>query len=130
MTTEFFALLEKMTVGQALEMIKLDTAKPEAIQYMYIVDDKGQLLGSTNLRKLIPLDPQENVLKAKFKKNLYIYPQDSVKEVAILMDKYKVNVLPVVNEGKILQGIITIDDILSHLISIAWQKRRKRNPAI
>jgi Mg/Co/Ni transporter MgtE len=130
MTTEFFALLQQMTVAEALDMIKLDNSKPETIQYMYIVDDKGQLLGSTNLRKLISLDSKESILKAKSKKNLYVYPADGVKEVAIMMDKYKVNVLPVVNKEKILQGIITIDDILNHLINIAWQKRKKRAPAL
>ncbi|MDD5291778.1 MAG: CBS domain-containing protein [Candidatus Omnitrophica bacterium] len=130
MTTEFFALLQQMTIGDALELVKLDISKPETMQYMYIVDDKAHLLGFTNLRKLISLDPKENILKAKFRKNLYIYPEDGVKEVAVLMDKYKVNVLPVVNEEKILQGIITIDDILDHLINIAWRKRSKKTAAI
>ncbi|NQU18663.1 CBS domain-containing protein, partial [bacterium] len=96
----------------------------------YIVDKDGQLLGATNLRRLISLDSSENVLKAKLRKNIYIYPDDSVKEMAILMDKYKVNVLPVVNEEKILQGIITVDDILDQLISIAWRRWRKKNPTI
>ena len=130
MTTEFFALLQQMTVGEALEMIKLDISKPESVQYMYIVDESGHLLGATNLRRLIALNPNENILKAKFRKNIYIYPDDSVKEVAILMDKYKINVLPVVNEEKILQGIITVDDILDQLISIAWRRWRKKNPTI
>lgn len=130
MTTEFFALPENLNIGQALELIKLDTGKPESVQYMFIVDSKGELLGSTNLRRLISLDPNENILKAKFKKHIHIYPNDSVKEVAILMDKYKINVLPVVNEENILQGIITVDDILDQLISIAWRRWRKKNPAI
>ncbi|MFC1645783.1 magnesium transporter MgtE N-terminal domain-containing protein [Candidatus Omnitrophota bacterium] len=130
MTTEFFALPQQMSIGEALEMVKLDTSKPESMQYMYIVDNKGQLLGYTNLRRIISLDPRENILKAKFRKNIYIYPDDSVKEVAILMDKYKINVLPVVDEDKIVQGIITVDDILDQLISIAWRRWRIKNPTI
>ncbi|MDD5005892.1 MAG: CBS domain-containing protein [Candidatus Omnitrophica bacterium] len=130
MTTEFFALPQQMTVGEALAMIKMDDSKPESMQYLYIVDEKGQLLGATNLRRLISLDPKENILKAKFRNNIFIYPTDSVKEIAVLMEKYKINVIPVVNEEKILQGIITVDDILDHLISIAWRRWRKKNPAI
>ncbi|MFH1622592.1 MAG: CBS domain-containing protein [Candidatus Omnitrophota bacterium] len=130
MTTEFFVLPQQMTVGEALEMIKLDDSKPESIQYMYIVDGKGVLLGFTNLRRLIALDPRENILKAKFRKNIYIYPDDSVKEIAVLMDKYKLNVLAVVNEEKVLQGIITVDDILDQLIGIAWRRRRKKDQTI
>ena len=88
------------------------------------------MLGFTNLRRLVSLDPRENILKAKFRKNIYIYPDDSVKEIAVLMDKYKLNVLAVVNEEKILQGIITVDDILDQLISIAWRRWRKKNSTI
>lgn len=130
MTTEFFALPQQMTVGEALDLIKMDISKPESMQYMYIVDNKGLLLGFTNLRRLVSLDPKENILKAKFRKNIYIYPDDSVKEVAVLMEKYKINVLAVVNEEKIIQGIITIDDILDQLISIAWRRWVKKNPTI
>jgi len=130
MTTEFFALPQQMTVGEALEMVRMDISKSESMQYMYIVDNNGQLLGFTNLRRLISLDPRENILKAKFRKNIYIYPDDSVKEIAVLMDKYMLNVLAVVNEDKVLQGIITVDDILDQLISIAWRRWRKKNPTI
>jgi CBS domain-containing protein/sporulation protein YlmC with PRC-barrel domain len=130
MTTEFFALPQSLSIGQALDLIKLDTAKPESVQYMFIVDEKGQLLGTTNLRKLISLDPKENILKAKFKKNIFIHPGDNVKEVAVLMSKYKVNVVPVINDQNILQGIITVDDILDKLIGYAWRRWRKKNTAI
>ena len=40
-----------------------------------------------------------------------------------MMDKYKISAIPVVDENKILHGIITMDDILSQVISIAWRKR-------
>ncbi|MFC1708866.1 magnesium transporter MgtE N-terminal domain-containing protein [Candidatus Omnitrophota bacterium] len=128
MTTEFFALSQQMTVGEALDMIKMDTSKPVSMQYMYILDNDAHLLGFTNLRRLISLDPKENILKAKFRKNIYVYPDDSVKEVAVLMDKYKLNVLAVVNEEKVIQGVITVDDILDQLIGIAWRRWRKKNP--
>lgn len=130
MTTEFFAFPQQMTVGDALEMVKMDKTKPESIQYMYITDDRGFLLGATNLRRLITLDPNENILKAKFRKNISVYPDSSLKEVAILMDKYKINVLPVVNDEKIIQGIITVDDTLDQLITIAWRRWRTKNPTI
>jgi Mg/Co/Ni transporter MgtE len=41
------------------------------------------------------------------------------------MDKYKYYVIPVVDENNYLQGIITIDDILSQLISLAWRRVKK-----
>jgi len=42
--------------------------------------------------------------------------------VAYLMEKYKYYTIPVVDEGGILQGIVTVDDVLSQVIAIAWRR--------
>ena len=63
------------------------------------------------------------VKKTVFPKPLYVYIDTPLKEVAFLMDKYKVSALPVVNKEKHLQGIITVDDVLHRVIPIAWRRR-------
>jgi Mg/Co/Ni transporter MgtE len=55
-----------------------------------------------------------------------MYLNHSAQEVAYFMDKYKISAIPVVDENKVLHGIITVDDILSQVISIAWRRRPKR----
>jgi Mg/Co/Ni transporter MgtE len=41
------------------------------------------------------------------------------------MEKYKYYTIPVVDENNVLHGIITVDDVLSQVISIAWRRLKK-----
>jgi CBS domain-containing protein len=126
MTTDFVSVLEGMSVAEVIDHIKNKTKDIETVPYIYIVDDKGRLKGVTTIRRLLFADPKDNVLKNVFGKTLYMYLNHSAQEVAYFMDKYKISAIPVVDENKVLHGIITVDDILSQVISIAWRRRPKR----
>lgn len=123
MTTEFVSMPETMLVEQAIDYIKNQTREVETVPYVYIVDDKNHLKGVTTVRRLLFADPKDTVLKTVFHKTLYVYLNNSVKEVAYFMDKYKISAIPVIDENKTLHGVITVDDILSQVISIAWRRR-------
>jgi Mg/Co/Ni transporter MgtE len=41
------------------------------------------------------------------------------------MEKYQYYTIPVVDENNTLQGIVTVDDILSQVIAIAWRRLSK-----
>lgn len=126
MTTEYVSMLSTISVEGAIEYIKNNTRDVETVPYIYIIDETQHLKGVTTIRKLLFSDPKELVSATMFPSLIYVHLHDSVKEVAHLMDKYKVSALPVVDENKILHGIITIDDILSQVVSIAWRKRPKK----
>jgi len=125
MTTDLVSIPETMTVGTAIEYIKNQTKEVETVPYIYVVDEKNHLKGVTTIRRLLFADPKESILKTVFQKMLYVYLNNSVKEVAYFMDKYKTSAIPVLDENKILHGIITMDDILSQVISIAWRKQKR-----
>lgn len=126
MTTEYIAVPETATIEETLRIIKEKTPKAETIQNIYIVDQENHLKGSTVLRRLIIADPLDSVMKAALKKTVSIYVADEVKKIALLMDKYKIHTLPVVDASGVLAGIITIDDIFSRLVTIAWRRARKK----
>jgi Mg/Co/Ni transporter MgtE len=125
MTTEYIAFAKDITVEAALKQIKERVFKVEPAQFVYIVDESNRLIGSTNFRRLMLASPQEAIQNTAFPKTYCVHLSSSVKEVAYLMDKYKYYVIPVVDENNYLQGIITIDDILSQLISLAWRRVKK-----
>ena len=74
---------------------------------------------------MISLETQDPVQKAAFPKTYFVQLNSGVKEVAYLMEKYKYYAIPVVDDQNVLQGIITVDDILSQVISIAWRRLKK-----
>lgn len=123
MTTEFVSLPEMTPVEGAIEYIKTNTKDYETVPYIYIIDDKNHLKGVTTIRRLLFADPKDPISKTAFQKTLHVYLNNSAKEIAYFMDKYKVSAIPVIDENKVMHGIITIDDILSQVIAIAWRKR-------
>lgn len=125
MTTEFIALKEAMTVGEAIENIRNAELqkKAETIYSAFVVDDESKLVGSLSFRRLL-LEPLETKIGEKMqKKPPVVKVTDSVREVGYLMDKYNLFTLPVVDEDGKMEGIITVDDVLHLAVEEAWGKR-------
>jgi magnesium transporter len=125
MTTEYMAFAKGSVVESVLKQIKEREFKVEPAQFVYIVDDANHLTGATNFRRLMLANPQDAIETIAFPKTYFVHINSSVKEVAYLMEKYKYYAIPVVDEFNALQGIITVDDILSQLISIAWRRLKR-----
>lgn len=129
MTTEYMAFTRGLSVESVLTQIKERSFKVEPVQLVYVLDEEGHLTGSTNFRQLILANPQDTIEKVTFAKTYSVHLDSSVKEVAYLMEKYKYYAIAVVDENNVFQGIITVDDILSQVIAIAW-RRFKKNKAL
>ena len=130
MNTDYVSLPETITVEKAIEYIKNQTSEYEIVPYIYIVNDKNHLKGVTTVRRLLFAQPQDSILKTTFPKTLQVHLHDSCKEVAFMMDKYKISSIPVVDENKYLHGIITMDDVLNQVISIAWRKKPRMSKGL
>ncbi len=125
MTTEYIAFTKETTVQAALDQIRQRKFKSEPAQFIYIVDQTQHLVAATNFRRLILANPQEPIANFVSPKTYFVHLDSSVKEVAYLMEKYKYFAIPVVDENNVLQGIITVDDILSQLIAFAWRRLKR-----
>ena len=125
MTKDYMAFTKGTPVEAVIKSIKEREFRIEPIQFVYIVDDQNHFISTANYRHLLMADLQDPVEKAAFAKTYFVRLDSSVKEVAYLMEKYKYYSIAVVDENNVLQGIITVDDILSQLISIAWRRLKK-----
>jgi len=125
MTTEYIALAKDTPVAAALNQIRERKFKSEPAQFIYIVDETHHLISTTNFRRLILANPEEPIQNSGFPKTYFVRLDSSIKEVAYLMEKYKYFAIPVVDKDNILQGIITVDDILSQLIAFAWRRLKR-----
>jgi len=125
MTAEYMAYNKDLPIESVIKLIKERSFKVEPVQFIYIVDVDNKLVGCTNFRRLILASPLDTLEKLAFPKIYFAHLNSSVKEVAYLMEKYKYYAIPVVDENNVLQGIITVDDILSQLIAIAWRRLKK-----
>ena len=123
MTTEFITLANTVTVGEAIEHIKQLRMTAETIYYAYVIDAENHLEGAITFKHLLFEPNDKKVSGIMQTKPISVHVDDSAKEVAYIFDKYNLIAVPVIDHDRVMQGIITIDDILSLVIAETWGKK-------
>lgn len=127
MTNNFVVLKEKDTVQQAIEKIRSQGQKAETINYCYIIDDKKILVGVTSLRDILLCQHNEIMSELMDTDLIYATTHEDQEEVAKLIEKYDITVIPVVNDERCLVGIVTVDDIIDVIHEEATEDIHKMN---
>lgn len=114
MTTEAACLDEKLTVRQALEQLGRQAEKLETIYYIYVVDDTNHLRGVLSTRMLVKSFGrlERTVADLMDTDILTVNANDDQEEVALMVAKYDLLAIPVVDEHRHMLGIITHDDVI------------------
>lgn len=116
MTTEYIALNENLCVRQALNKIKEIAPKTEIITIIYLLNNQKQLVGTVNLRDLFTHQEEKLLKDFKNPNVLKVHPEEDQEQVSLLVSKYDLLAIPVVNHRDLLLGIITVDDIIDVII--------------
>jgi magnesium transporter len=111
MNTEFLALGEELTVGQAVEAIRQYPRK-ESFFYVYCVDADQHLVGVLSLRSLILADALTPLKDIMVQSVVRTQVDSKPEEVAHLVSKYDLLSIPVVDLQNRLVGVVTVDDVL------------------
>jgi CBS domain-containing protein len=122
MTTDYLRLSRHSTVADALALVKSNVTLPGNIYHIYITDDDNRLLGATSLRRFIHRDPDTAIIETSFPYRIFVRTDDGMEEIAMLLEKHKFTSIPVLDDDDVLQGVITIDDVLEELITLIWTK--------
>ncbi|MCX6566089.1 MAG: CBS domain-containing protein [Candidatus Aminicenantes bacterium] len=112
MTKDFFAVSDDTTIGQAIEEFRETTYPLESVAYIYVTSGEGRLRGVATLRHLIIGDLGAPIGKFMNERLVTVGPQDDVEDVAAIFKKYKFLAVPVVNEDGMIEGLITLKDIM------------------
>ncbi len=99
-------------VKQALDKIKQIAPETEIIETLFIVNDLSQLIGTVDLRDVL-ISTEDTLLENIMDTHIISVSTDTdQEEVSLLVSKYNLTAIPVVNKKQALIGIITIDDII------------------
>lgn len=126
MTTEYLSFPPDMTVEEAITELRLEAPDVETIYYLYLVDVEGKLLGVVSLKDLILAKPTmllADIMKTPVKTLTLDTPQ---KDVAEFISKYNLLAAPVVDDSHLMQGIVTVDDVVDILLPPASRKKRRK----
>src|SRR5690606_12635184 len=84
----------------------------ETIHTVYVVDDNNKLVGTLALKNLILSPSNTKVEDVCNREVISVKAHSESNEVANIMEKYDLVVLPVVDDLNRLKGRITIDDVV------------------
>jgi magnesium transporter len=111
MTTEFFALPHNLTVEEAIQNIR-SREDVEMVFYLYLVDEAGKLVGVVSLRQLLIARPGTLLHSIMNRRVIKVTTDTDQVRVAMLVDKYHLLAMPVVDAEDVLVGMVTVDDVL------------------
>ncbi|HVO26854.1 MAG TPA: CBS domain-containing protein [Candidatus Margulisiibacteriota bacterium] len=123
MTTELVALPADLTVEETFGRLRNEAPDVENIYYLFVVDTEHRLVGVLNLRQLILAQPTAHLHAIMIKDPARVHHTDSRDSVAEIVEKYDLLALPVVDDGDVLVGMITVDDVVSHIANQAWKRK-------
>ncbi len=112
MTPDYVAVRRHWTISQALAHIRARGRSSETINVVYVVDDGWKLMDALELRRFIFAEPEETVEAIMDGRYVSVRASDDREEAVRVMQRYDLDVLPVVDSDGVLVGIVTADDVL------------------
>jgi magnesium transporter len=116
MTTEYIALRGDLTILEALMKVKKIGPKTEVIETIFVLNEKKELVGTADLRDILVASEEKQLYEIMDENIIYVSPEQDQEEVALLVSKYDLKAIPVVNSKKALLGIVTVDDIIDVIV--------------
>ncbi len=112
MGKELIAVNQNWTIAKCIDEIRRQASEIDDVYYVYSVNDENVLMGALSLKELI-LNAQEKLVSSVVIDEIISVKVDmDSEEVANVMDKYDLIVLPVIDSIGRLLGRITIDDVV------------------
>jgi magnesium transporter len=125
MTTDYAWLPEGISIGEALERLRLQAPNTETIYYIYVLDSERRLVGIVSLRDLI-LAQRQMLIRDVMETDIYaVKAEDDREEVAQKIARYDLLAIPVVDADNRLIGIVTHDDVVDVLVQAATEDAEK-----
>lgn len=103
------------TLAQCVEEIRKQAEEVKEVHSVYVVDSKNRLKGIVSLKNIILSPASAKVENIYYSDIQEVRTNTPAEEVAQIMDKYGLVVLPVVDVLGRLMGRITIDDVVDFI---------------
>ncbi len=115
MGKEYIKVNENWNVLRSVAEMRKQAEEMDKVHTIYVVDDHDRLEGRLSLKKLLTTSTKTPI-KEVYNDNIhFVNVNDSADEVARVMQKYDLFVIPVVDEMGVLVGQITIDDVVDYI---------------
>ncbi len=126
MTSEFVRLSPDMTVSEALERVREQATSKETIYALYVLDDRGHLLGVVTLSQLVLTRPSSTkVGEIMYDNPISVSVTSDQETVMSQLRHYDFLAIPVLDDQGRMVGIVTHDDALDVAVEEATEDAQR-----
>ncbi len=115
MGKELVKVNENWTVLRAVAEMRKQAENIERVHTIFVVDDDNKLKGRLSLKRLLTTSTKTPIKEVYNPEIKFVRVNDPASEVAQMMQKYNLFVVPVVDELGHLVGQITLDDVMEYV---------------
>ncbi len=111
LSSEYFVVQPTETPRDIIQKMRKTTTDYASLDYIYIVNQKRQLIGACNLHELLIQHEDTPIYKFMSQNLIEAHLKTPLEMVVYKIIKYRLNALPIVDSNKELIGIIPFDNI-------------------
>lgn len=115
MSTEMVVVNENWSMPECLKEMRRQAEELDDIYYIYVVDDDERLRGLFPLKKMVTSPSVSKVKHVMSTEVASVDVDTPIDEVTMLIEKYNLVAIPVVDKINRLVGQITVDDIMDEV---------------
>lgn len=112
MAKELIKVNENWTTIRCLKEMRKQSSEIKEVHTIYVVDDNEKLVGTLSLKRLLLTKTRILINQIANYDIVSVIATENDDEVANIMNKYDLIVMPVIDEKGVLLGRITIDDVM------------------
>jgi Mg/Co/Ni transporter MgtE len=126
MTPEPIICAADTTVAEAMALIRRKEVEPVLAAQVFVTlppyeTPTGKYLGVVHFQKLLRYPPHERLASLLDSEQDPIRPETSISQIHRDLATYDLVALPVVDENHHMLGVVTVDDVLDHLLPDDWR---------
>lgn len=110
MSKDLITFLPDVTVSDVLMWIQVNTPSEDESYYIYITNDKNNLIGVVSLFLLITSDKNTKLYNIMTAIPESLRDTDEIEDAVSLMHKYNLICIPVIDEDNSLVGVVSLND--------------------
>lgn len=128
MTTEFVSVATGSSVQEALTVVRAAarSGRKEAMHAIYVVDDRGTLVGVLSLRELVAAADDARIADIAWTEVVQVPATADRAEVARVTSEYDLVAVPVVDGFERIIGVITVDDVIDAIVEEQTEDMQKQ----
>ena len=115
MATEYVKVQEGLTALRCVAAMRTQAENVDRVHAVYVVNEDDILVGTLSLKKLLTAKRTENISELYTPIQHTVLSTTPAEDVANMMQKYDLFVIPVVNAVGELLGRITLDDVVDFI---------------